>query len=285
LIDESTGQYEVSSPLHSCRLRMSRSIGDFYLKWRTVEEELSEEQRAGCLETKGSYSSPLIRVSGTPADAPRYVALQPPRQQAVTCEPVVTHQPRVLERYLSLPSRLFLISCGYRDLFLLIACDGVWDVMSSEEAIHFISAQLCQSHATMTTGRPPSSAAPLLTDDDLQRIAASACDQLLAECLQRRSNDNMTVVLILFPRMSQLLRTQQHQQQRTACRSSNLGEISTHSVTTVLSDSPSGLSSSVTTPFFQRNLRINTPQLLPGEEENPAEAEEKESPMKGKKLF
>jgi hypothetical protein len=184
--------------------------------------------------------------------------------------------------------------CGpFSDLFLLIACDGVWDVMSNEEAIDFISSQLMTSLSSAL-----SSSAVSVSDEDLQRIAASTCDQLLAECLQRRSNDNMTAILILFPRMNYLLNTQQHQyyqqtQQRSAC----------HTASPVLSDSPLLLSSSVMTPIFQRHPQDRTEQLLSGEHEKEEMEEstakelreqqqqqheqegEMESPLKAKRLF
>lgn len=157
-------------------------------------------------------------------------------------------------------------------------------MMSNEEAIHFISSQLtelCRSYdtsATIASSRPPFSSAPPLTDDDLQRIAALTCDHLLAECLQRRSNDNMTAVLILFPRMSHHLKAQQQSASR-----SNLEEMSTH-VTSVVRSHSSGLSASVTTPYLQRKPHLLSESHTPVEE-NPEIEEEKESPIKGKKLF
>ena len=72
----------------------------------------------------------------------------------------------------------------------------------------------------------------------------------------------MTAVLILFPRMSHHLKAQQQSASR-----SNTEEMSTH-VTSVVRSHPSGL-----------------PNDDIAMEENPEIGEEKESPMKGKKLF
>ena len=51
----------------------------------------------------------------------------PPDAQAVTCAPEI----RVLARH---PS----------DEFLLLCCDGIWDVMTSDEAVQFVREELRQ---------------------------------------------------------------------------------------------------------------------------------------------
>lgn len=56
--------------------------------------------------------------------------------------------------------------------FVILACDGVWDVMSNEEVAAFIV------HRAST--------------NKLEEIAA----QLLDECLRRRSTDNMSVYIV-----------------------------------------------------------------------------------------
>lgn len=62
------------------------------------------------------------------------------------------------------------------DEFLVLACDGIWDVMSNEDVCQFIHHQL-----TLT--------------DDLTKVAASVVDH----CLFKGSRDNMSIVLIAFP--------------------------------------------------------------------------------------
>lgn len=92
------------------------------------------------------------------------------RRQPVTALPEVTCTPRDAKG----------------DRFLLLACDGVWDVMSNEDAVLFIAAKL-----RLSSDGAPSPPCGLAE-------AAEACDALLAECLSRGSRDNMTVWLVLF---------------------------------------------------------------------------------------
>jgi serine/threonine protein phosphatase PrpC len=56
--------------------------------------------------------------------------------------------------------------------FVLLACDGIWDVMTNEEVASFVTDRI-----TTTT---------------LEDIAG----QLLDECLRRTSTDNMSVYII-----------------------------------------------------------------------------------------
>lgn len=83
-----------------------------------------------------------------------------PCEQLVSPEPEVTVQARDPEA----------------DEFLVLACDGIWDVMSNEELCHFVHHQLCISHR-------------------LEELCAAVIDI----CLYRGSKDNMSIVLVLFP--------------------------------------------------------------------------------------
>ncbi|XP_055353538.1 protein phosphatase 1B-like [Paramacrobiotus metropolitanus] len=80
-------------------------------------------------------------------------------EQLVSPQPDITHWSRSPE-----------------DEFIVLACDGVWDVMSNEEMCQFIRRQMT-------------------TTDDLQRI----CETLVDTCLHRGSRDNISVVLIALP--------------------------------------------------------------------------------------
>lgn len=62
------------------------------------------------------------------------------------------------------------------DEFLLLACDGIFDVMSNEEVVAYVS-----HHLKLT--------------DDLTKI----CSDLIDTCLNKNSRDNMSVVLVTFP--------------------------------------------------------------------------------------
>merc|ERR1711934_126379 len=61
-----------------------------------------------------------------------------------------------------------------KDEFLVLACDGIWDVMENEDTTAYFRETLSKM--------PPQ----------------HACENLLEECLNRKSRDNMTVVLVIF---------------------------------------------------------------------------------------
>jgi len=82
----------------------------------------------------------------------------PPEKQMVSCQPD-TH---TIERALD-------------DDFLVLACDGVWDVMSNEECVKFISDGLDRN-------------------EELQDII----NDLLDHCFKKRSHDNMTRMVVVF---------------------------------------------------------------------------------------
>lgn len=82
-----------------------------------------------------------------------------PEEQQVSAEPEIKVQDRV-------PG----------DEFVILACDGIWDVMSSDDANNFV-------RTLMNEG-----------ETDLSLI----CEEILDECLMRNSRDNMSVILIVF---------------------------------------------------------------------------------------
>mmetsp|Transcript_18621 Transcript_18621/g.59290 ORF Transcript_18621/g.59290 Transcript_18621/m.59290 type:complete len:315 (-) Transcript_18621:326-1270(-) len=84
---------------------------------------------------------------------------QPPEKQMVSPEPEV----KVVKR-------------EQDDEFLILACDGIWDVLSNEQCVDFVR-------------------------DKLRRYnkVEKVCESLLDECLARGSRDNMSAVLVLFP--------------------------------------------------------------------------------------
>lgn len=62
------------------------------------------------------------------------------------------------------------------DEFLVLACDGVWDVMTNEDICDFICARM------------------KLTDN-LETI----CNEVIDTCLYKGSRDNMSIIIIAFP--------------------------------------------------------------------------------------
>ncbi|XP_025928046.1 protein phosphatase 1B isoform X4 [Apteryx rowi] len=61
------------------------------------------------------------------------------------------------------------------DEFIILACDGIWDVMSNEELCEFVKSRLEVS-------------------DDLEKV----CNWVVDTCLHKGSRDNMSVVLVCF---------------------------------------------------------------------------------------
>ncbi|RWS30976.1 Protein phosphatase 1B-like protein [Leptotrombidium deliense] len=82
-----------------------------------------------------------------------------PCEQLVSPEPEITVQQRECET----------------DEFLVLACDGVWDVMSNDDLCDFIRYQLT-------------------LQSDLETI----CSSIIDTCLHKGSKDNMSVVLVVL---------------------------------------------------------------------------------------
>ncbi|XP_066553246.1 protein phosphatase 1B isoform X1 [Amia ocellicauda] len=82
-----------------------------------------------------------------------------PTEQLVSPEPEVYEIPRAEE-----------------DEFVVLACDGIWDVMSNEELCEFVRSRL-------------------EVTDDLEKV----CNSVVDTCLHKGSRDNMSVVLVCFP--------------------------------------------------------------------------------------
>ncbi|KAG7510245.1 phosphatase 1A isoform X1 [Solea senegalensis] len=66
--------------------------------------------------------------------------------------------------------------CEGEDEFIILACDGIWDVMANEELCDFVRSRL-------------------EVTDDLERVS----NEIVDTCLYKGSRDNMSVVLICFP--------------------------------------------------------------------------------------
>lgn len=64
-----------------------------------------------------------------------------------------------------------------RDQYLVLACDGIWDVMSNEDVAEFI------------VKRAPN------TQEEINKT----CEEILDRCLDLGSKDNMSVVIVAFP--------------------------------------------------------------------------------------
>ncbi|XP_030627498.1 protein phosphatase 1B [Chanos chanos] len=81
-------------------------------------------------------------------------------------EQLVSPEPEVFE----------IVRSEAEDEFVVLACDGIWDVMSNEELCAFVRARL-------------------EVTDDLEKV----CNEVVDTCLHKGSRDNMSVVLVCLP--------------------------------------------------------------------------------------
>ncbi|XP_038156091.1 protein phosphatase 1B isoform X1 [Cyprinodon tularosa] len=74
------------------------------------------------------------------------------------------------------PEVYVMIRAPEQDQFIILACDGIWDVMSNEELCEFVKSRL-------------------EVWDDLERV----CNEVVDTCLHKGSRDNMSIVLVCLP--------------------------------------------------------------------------------------
>lgn len=65
------------------------------------------------------------------------------------------------------------------DLYLILACDGIWDVMTNEEVMDFVQQQ-----------------SEIKSMESVDNILPDIADALLQQCLLNQSRDNMSCILI-----------------------------------------------------------------------------------------
>lgn len=83
-----------------------------------------------------------------------------PEQQPISAEP-----------------EIMVVQRSSLDAFVILACDGVWDVMSSQEAVDFVGKQLYKGGGA-------------------SKSIAEVCDALLLRCLELGTTDNMTAMIV-----------------------------------------------------------------------------------------
>jgi serine/threonine protein phosphatase PrpC len=91
----------------------------------------------------------------------------------VSATPYVTHNPDIF-RYKS----------NKNDKFLILACDGLWDVLSNDDAVHFVLEQMCYDK----------SGKKMVCADKRKNVAKS----LAEHAIKKGSTDNITVILVFL---------------------------------------------------------------------------------------
>jgi len=95
--------------------------------------------------------------------------------------PFVTHIPEI-----------FTYVLNNNDKFIIMACDGLWDVVHSETAVNFVTDHLLKNSATYTYNIP--NRYPPHNDQSGNNIARKLADYALA-C---GSTDNVSVLILIF---------------------------------------------------------------------------------------
>jgi serine/threonine protein phosphatase PrpC len=119
--------------------------------------ELSDDERIACSRSFGDFEYKANESLGDD-------------EQAIVAVPDVVIHERDSER----------------DSYLVLACDGVWDVMTNEQVADFVVEHV-----------------ELLADKDEVGILPSVGDQLLAECLKLGSGDNMSVIVVALAKAAE----------------------------------------------------------------------------------
>jgi len=96
-------------------------------------------------------------------------------EQAIVCDPEITVHKREYSR----------------DMYLVLACDGVWDVMSNDDVGKFVAKKV----EDLNQKSPLSSPSP--------EILPEVGDELLKHCLDLGSSDNMSVLIVALPTINE----------------------------------------------------------------------------------
>jgi len=109
----------------------------------------------------------------------------------------------MLKDYVSAEPYYRDIELTNEDTYLILACDGLWDVMSDQEAVEFVQKKVralagdaLGEEAARANGAPYSSKESSLRGRQLNTILKQVSKALVNEALDRRSQDNVTAMVI-----------------------------------------------------------------------------------------
>lgn len=143
-------------------LAVSRSFGDIMYKNVTVDVK---DDSSECVSPSGS-SAPTITVESPTSSE----SLRPSQREEgpeglwCTASQQVISKPDIVE-----------YSIGYQSEFVVMASDGLWDVVTPQESVNFVRRQL-YDHGTIDR----------------------AAQELLAKALERGSTDNISILICCF---------------------------------------------------------------------------------------
>eukprot|EP01062_Namystynia_karyoxenos_P058425 TRINITY_DN49977_c0_g1_i1.p1 TRINITY_DN49977_c0_g1~~TRINITY_DN49977_c0_g1_i1.p1 ORF type:complete len:301 (+),score=77.80 TRINITY_DN49977_c0_g1_i1:133-1035(+) len=130
----------------------------------TQDGELQRIQAAGAFVASGRVNGNLALSRAIGDLEFKQNAKLPPEQQAITAFPDVT-----------------ITDLQRDDEFLILACDGIWDVLSNDSAVSFVRERLARAGG-----------------EDLALICEEMCDKCLAPTATGVGGDNMTVMIVQF---------------------------------------------------------------------------------------
>ncbi|GET87118.1 protein phosphatase 2C-like protein [Leishmania tarentolae] len=162
-------------------LAVSRALGDFEFKFQpssssngTGEEQLSTNFPFGALREDDSCDS---KAPSPPPHNRRFISNR---------DLMVSNIADVRQLHLTDASA-----------FLLLACDGLWDVLSNEEATEFVRDFLCYT-PDVCDPRIFSGVKSRPSPEVVQRVLNNCCQKLAEFAVDRGSMDNVSVMVLFF---------------------------------------------------------------------------------------
>lgn len=98
--------------------------------------------------------------------------------QAIICTPEILAKKREIDT----------------DMYLIPACDGIWDVLSTDEVGLFVANKI-EEHCTNMLSSGGNEHDKLESNAALAKVG----DALLELCVDKKSKDNLSVLIIAFP--------------------------------------------------------------------------------------
>ena len=141
------------------RLRIHHANG--FVKGRRVNGDLAVSRAFGDFSYKQQQPPKPKKQPAQDSNSTSTPSTLPQKPQKVVVLPDIMIYPRFEEE----------------DEFMILACDGIWDVASSEQCAHFVQVLLQEGESDL----------------------GSVCEEILDTCLDRRSRDNMTIMLVGLP--------------------------------------------------------------------------------------
>ncbi|KPA77280.1 protein phosphatase 2C-like protein [Leptomonas pyrrhocoris] len=180
-------------------LAVSRALGDFEFKFQP--SSTSDEE--GLLT---DFPFGLQREGDSAAAAAAAAPPPPPPPPPPSASPASTSPPNSQTNRRFISNRDLMVSnvADVRQLnltdasaFLLLACDGLWDVLSNEEATEFVRDFLSYT-PDVCDPRILSGERPRPSPEAIRRVLNNCCQKLTEFAVDRGSMDNVSAMVLFF---------------------------------------------------------------------------------------